>query len=87
VRAQLGNKPLKIISGYRNPVANDLEELAVPDSRHQYGDAVDVCPPDLNGDNLIDTADRDLLAAAAKDFGKFNEIIKKPLSCVHMANE
>jgi hypothetical protein len=68
-----------------NPARNDAQEAGVPNSRHQYGDAADITPTDLNGDDVVDSQDRDLLYNAALKAG-FNEVIKKNIT-VHMAHE
>jgi hypothetical protein len=83
VRTLVGGKPLSIGSAYRNPRRNDSLPNSVPNSRHQYGDAADVTPSDLNGDGIVDANDRDMLFAAAQRAG-FTEVIKKNVS-VHMA--
>lgn len=85
VRKLVGNKPVAILSGYRNPVHNDSLPDHSPTSRHQYGDAADTNPSDYNGDGTVNSTDRDLLKQAAYDSG-FNEVIPKRIS-VHMANE
>jgi hypothetical protein len=85
VRSGVGNLPVQILSGYRNPVRNDSLPNSVPTSRHQYGDAADANPSDYNNDGQIDSGDRDILAAQARGAG-FNEVIPKRIS-VHMANE
>lgn len=85
VRRGVGNRPVQILSGYRNPVRNDSLPNSVPTSRHQYGDAADANPADYNGDGSVNSADRDILAAQARSAG-FNEVIPKRIS-VHMANE
>jgi zinc D-Ala-D-Ala carboxypeptidase len=41
LRAQNGNRPLAVISGYRSPQHN-ADVGGAPDSRHMYGDAADL---------------------------------------------
>lgn len=43
-RAECGGTPLKVLSGYRTPGQNDIVGGAA-DSRHTYGDAIDVSKP------------------------------------------
>ncbi len=50
VRAFLGNRPIRITSGYRDPVSNRYVGGA-RDSRHMYGDAVDFW---VEGLDLVD---------------------------------
>jgi len=50
-------------SGFRTPAHNRLVRRAAPDSRHQYGDAVDVAI-DANSDGRVTAADARLVAAA-----------------------
>lgn len=54
---------VNVHSGYRTPAHNRRVPLAATDSRHQYGDAVDVAI-DANGDGRIDARDARLVAAA-----------------------
>lgn len=84
IRADIGNKSLILTSGYRNPVANDSEPDSVPDSRHQYGDAADVTPTDLNGDGAISKADQVILASSARKFFDPKNVIEKKRITVHM---
>jgi hypothetical protein len=85
-RTHVGSKTLNVTSGYRNPVRNDQLPGSAPNSRHQYGDAADITPSDLNEDGNADSLDRDLLYTAALSAG-FNEVIKKNIITVHMAHE
>ncbi len=80
-RVNVGNKPISVISGYRNPVRN-ASVGGRPLSRHQYGDAADSCPSDYNGDGVVDSADQAILANNGKLAG-FNEIDLK-VTCVHL---
>jgi hypothetical protein len=76
MRTEVGDRILTITSGYRNPAHNATAgDTAVFNSRHQYGDAADVTPTDLNGDGVVDSDDRDRLADAARA-ANFYEIIK-----------
>jgi hypothetical protein len=84
IRSDLGNKALILTSGYRSPKANDSEPDSVQNSRHQYGDAVDLTPTDLNSDGNIDKSDQDLLVTAAKKFFAPTNVIAKPMITVHM---
>lgn len=54
---------VEVHSGYRTPAYNRLVPAAARDSRHQYGDAVDLAI-DANGDGRIDAKDARLVAAA-----------------------
>lgn len=54
---------VNVHSGYRTPAHNRRVPLAATDSRHQYGDAVDVAI-DANGDGRIDARDARLVAEA-----------------------
>ncbi len=85
VRVGVGNLPVTILSGYRNPVHNDSLPHSVPNSRHQYGDAADANPGDYNGDGQVNSLDRDILEAQARAAG-FSEVLPKTIS-VHMAND
>ncbi len=51
VRGFLGNRPIRINSGYRDPVSNRAVGGAL-DSRHMYGDAVDFW---IEGEDVVDT--------------------------------
>lgn len=50
IRNFLGDRPITITSGYRDPISNRSVGGA-RDSRHMYGDAVDFC---IDGLNLVD---------------------------------
>ena len=52
-------------SGFRTPVHNRLVRRSARDSRHQYGDAIDLSV-DANGDGRITAADSKLLALAVE---------------------
>ena len=54
---------VKVHSGFRTPYHNRRVPLAATDSRHQYGDAVDVAI-DANGDGRINARDARLVADA-----------------------
>lgn len=54
---------VNVHSGYRTPAHNRRVPLAATDSRHQYGDAVDVAI-DANGDGRINARDARLVAEA-----------------------
>jgi hypothetical protein len=54
VRAFLGNQPMRVTSGYRDPVSN-REVGGARDSRHMYGDAVDFW---IEGQDVVDTFNR-----------------------------
>ncbi len=54
---------VNVHSGFRTPAHNRRVPLAATDSRHQYGDAVDVAI-DANGDGRIDARDARLVANA-----------------------
>jgi hypothetical protein len=54
---------LNVHSGFRTPWYNRRVPRAARDSRHQYGDAVDVAI-DANGDGRLDARDARLVAAA-----------------------
>lgn len=54
---------VNVHSGYRTPAYNRRVPLAATDSRHQYGDAVDVAI-DANGDGRINARDARLVADA-----------------------
>ncbi len=54
---------VNVHSGFRTPAHNRRVPLAASDSRHQYGDAVDVAI-DANGDGRIDARDARLVADA-----------------------
>ncbi len=82
-RTRVGNKPISVISGYRNPVRNaNINPPGRLLSRHQYGDAADSCPSDYNGDDAVNSADRDILANEGTNAG-FNEVVLKE-TCVHL---
>ena len=51
VRSYLGDKPITVTSGYRDPVSNKREG-GVPNSRHTYGDAIDFR---VEGMSVVDT--------------------------------
>lgn len=54
---------INVHSGYRTPAYNRRVPRAARDSRHQYGDAVDVAI-DANGDGRLDARDARLVGAA-----------------------
>jgi hypothetical protein len=54
-RPGLKDQELEITGGYRNPIHNKGEG-GRPDSRHQWGDAVDIELFDINGDGIIGDA-------------------------------
>ena len=56
---------VNVHSGYRTPAHNRHVPLAATDSRHQYGDAVDVAI-DANGDGRINARDARLVAKAVE---------------------
>lgn len=67
-RAQNGSSPgtqlaLDVHSGFRTPAYNARVDRSARDSRHQYGDAIDVVI-DANGDGRITRADDALVARA-----------------------
>ena len=51
VRAYLGDRPITVTSGYRDPVSN-RKAGGVPNSRHTYGDAIDFR---VEGMSVVDT--------------------------------
>ena len=83
-RVFLGNQPIDVISGCRNPVRNASVGGRLL-SRHQYGDAADSCPRDYNGDGVVNSADQAILASKGQEAG-FNEIDLEPLTCVHLGS-
>lgn len=85
-RVNLGNQPINVISGYRNPVKNASVNGRLL-SRHQYGDAADSCPSDYNSDGVVNSADQAILVTAAQEANVgFNEIVLEPLTCVHLGS-
>ena len=85
-RVNVGNQPIDVISGYRNPVKNASVDGRLL-SRHQYGDAADSCPRDYNGDGVVNSADQAILVTAAQEANVgFNEIVLEPLTCVHLGS-
>lgn len=83
-RVNVGNQPINVISGYRNPVKNASVNGRLL-SRHQYGDAADSCPSDYNGDGVVNSADQAILATEGALAG-FTEIDLEPLTCVHLGS-
>jgi hypothetical protein len=66
---------VNVHSGFRTPAHNRRVPLAATDSRHQYGDAVDVTI-DANGDGRIDARDARLVADAVDSVeAQFPELI------------
>ena len=66
---------VNVHSGYRTPSHNRRVPLAATDSRHQYGDAVDVAI-DANGDGRINARDARLVAEAVDSVeAQFPELI------------
>jgi uncharacterized protein YcbK (DUF882 family) len=66
---------VNVHSGFRTPAHNRRVPLAATDSRHQYGDAVDVAI-DANGDGRIDARDARLVADAVDSVeAQFPELI------------
>jgi hypothetical protein len=66
---------VNVHSGYRTPAHNRRVPLAATDSRHQYGDAVDVAI-DANGDGRINARDARLVAAAVDSVeAQFPELV------------
>jgi uncharacterized protein YcbK (DUF882 family) len=57
---------LNVHSGFRTPVYNRTVQRAANDSRHQYGDAVDVAI-DANGDGRLSVRDVKLVAKAVEE--------------------
>jgi hypothetical protein len=69
------NVVVNVHSGYRTPAHNRRVPLAATDSRHQYGDAVDVAI-DANGDGKINARDARLVADAVDSVeAQFPELI------------
>lgn len=66
---------VNVHSGFRTPAHNRRVPLAATDSRHQYGDAVDVAI-DANGDGRIDARDARLVADAVDSVeAQFPELV------------
>jgi uncharacterized protein YcbK (DUF882 family) len=66
---------VNVHSGFRTPAHNRLVPLAATDSRHQYGDAMDVAI-DANGDGKIDARDARLVADAVDSVeAQFPELV------------
>jgi len=86
IRTAIGNRPMDVRSGYRNPAHNAglIPNPGAPNSRHIYGDAADIANGDFNGDGDTTNDDRILMRTEAKDKGACVEPLNLTPWHIHM---
>ena len=69
IRAAIGNQIMSVNSGYRSPIRQLQVNPTAPESRHIYGDAVDIGLRDWDGNGNTDELDYWIMRRAAEAKG------------------